>query len=88
MAHPPHSLGTLGTCGWIRRGFTAAIIGLAVKGAIKIVEVEGRDTFFGKGKGHFVLHEKETEPEELQPEEEALMMQLFRKHRQSGSGTG
>ena len=58
-------------------GFTAAIIGLAVKGAIKIVEVEGRDTFFGKGKGHFVLHEKETEPEKLQPEEEALMMQLF-----------
>ncbi|HAH69578.1 MAG TPA: hypothetical protein DCL58_07325, partial [Synergistaceae bacterium] len=58
-------------------GFTAAIIGLAVKGAIKIVEVEGRETFFGKGKGHFVLHEKETEPEKLQPEEEALMMQLF-----------
>ena len=58
-------------------GFTAAIIGLAVKGAIKIQEVEGRDTFFGKGKGHFVLYEKDTEPEELQPEEEALMMQLF-----------
>lgn len=58
-------------------GFTAAVIGLAVKGAIKILEVEGRDTFFGKGKGHFVLYEKDTEPEELQPEEEALMMQLF-----------
>ena len=58
-------------------GFTAAIIELAVKGAIKIVEVEGRETFFGKGKGHFVLYEKDTEPEKLQPEEEALMMQLF-----------
>ncbi|NLD06023.1 MAG: DUF2207 domain-containing protein [Synergistaceae bacterium] len=58
-------------------GFTAAIIGLAVKGAIKIQEVEGKGTFFGKGKGHFVLYEKDTEPEKLQPEEEALMMQLF-----------
>ncbi|MDO9544603.1 MAG: DUF2207 domain-containing protein, partial [Synergistaceae bacterium] len=58
-------------------GFTAAIIGLAVKGAIKILEVEGKETFFGKGKGHFVLYEKDTEPEKLQPEEEALMMQLF-----------
>ena len=28
-------------------GFTAAIIGLAVKGAIKILEVEGKETFFG-----------------------------------------
>ena len=59
-------------------GFTAAIIGLAVKGAIEIEEAEGKETFFGKGKGHFVLHLKDTEPDEkLQPEEEALMMQLF-----------
>ena len=58
-------------------GFTAAIIGLAVKGAIKIVEIEGRETFFGKGKGHYVLHENDSEPEGLRPEEEALMMQLF-----------
>lgn len=58
-------------------GFTAAIIGLAVKGAIKIKEVEGEKTFFGKGKGHFVLYEEDTEPEVLQPEEEALMIQLF-----------
>ncbi|MDD4160111.1 MAG: DUF2207 domain-containing protein, partial [Synergistaceae bacterium] len=58
-------------------GFTASIIGLAVKGAIKILEVEGESTFFGKAKGHFVLYEEKTEPEELRPEEEALMMQLF-----------
>lgn len=58
-------------------GFTAAIIGLAVKGAIRIVEVEGQKTFFGMGKGHYVLYESDTVPEILQPEEEALMMQLF-----------
>ena len=58
-------------------GFTSAIIGLAVKGALKIEEVEGEKTFFGKGKGHFVLNETDTAPETLQPEEEALMMQLF-----------
>lgn len=58
-------------------GFTAAIISLAVKGAIKIVETEGKETFFGKGKGHYVLYENDTEPEDLKPEEEALMMQLF-----------
>ncbi len=58
-------------------GFTSAIISLAVKGALKIEEVEGKKTFFGKGKGHFVLTEAETLPKDLQPEEDALMMQLF-----------
>ncbi len=58
-------------------GFTSAIIGLAVKGALIIEEVEGEKTFFGKNKGHFVLSKTDMNSEDLKPEEKALMMQLF-----------
>ena len=58
-------------------GFTAAIIGLAVKGALKVEEVEGKKTFFGTDKGYYILSKSEFEPDDLRPEEDALMMQLF-----------
>lgn len=60
-----------------KTGFTAAIMGLAVKGALKIEEEEGTKTFFGTHRGDYVLHETEVEIENLEPEEDALMMQLF-----------
>lgn len=57
--------------------FTSSIIGLAVKGSLSIEEVEGTKTFFGTSKGHYVIHETNIEANNLEPEEEALMMQLF-----------
>ena len=57
--------------------FTAAIIELAVKGAINIEEIEGEKTFFGQENNRYILHETDTETDKLEPEEEALMMQMF-----------
>ena len=59
-----------------RTAFTAAVLNLAVKGAIRIEEEEGTKTFFGTSKGDYVLHETDVEAD-LAPEEDALMMQLF-----------
>lgn len=59
-----------------RTAFTAAVLNLAVKGAVKIEEEEGTKTFFGSSKGDYVLHETDVEAA-LAPEEDALMMQLF-----------
>lgn len=58
-------------------GFGAAIIELAVKGALKIVEEEGRKVLFIKGKNRMSLEKCPKPKEPLQPEEEALLERLF-----------
>ncbi|MCE5201576.1 MAG: DUF2207 domain-containing protein [Synergistaceae bacterium] len=57
--------------------FTSAVLGLAVKGALGIEEEDETKTFFGTTKGNYILHKTDIEPENLEPEEKALMMQLF-----------
>lgn len=56
-------------------GFAAAVIGLAVKGAIKIEEK--KDEVFGAFGGTITLIKEEGKGKGLQPEEETLLEQLF-----------
>lgn len=56
--------------------FTAAIIGLAVKGALKIKESD-KKSFLGKS-GVITLIKEPDAPHDLQPEEQSLMSDLFR----------
>lgn len=57
--------------------FTAAVIGLAVKGALLIEEEEGVKTFFGTAKNTITLEKEEPTPQGLAVEEQALLKQLF-----------
>ena len=58
--------------------FTAAILNLAIKGAIKIEEEEkGTQSLFGKKQSVFELHKVEDHGADLQVEEDRMMMQLF-----------
>lgn len=60
-----------------KTAFTAAILNLAVKGAIRIEEEEGRKSLFGKQQGVFVLHKTGAAVRNLQTEEDKIMMNLF-----------
>ena len=60
-----------------RIAFTAAVLGLAVKGALRIEEQAGAKILFIKTKGKYVLHRVKTDVPGLQPEEDWLMKQLF-----------
>lgn len=61
--------------------FTAAIIGLAVKGALKIKESKGKG-FPGKSNAITLIKESET-PRDLEAEEQSLMNDLFKSGRDS-----
>lgn len=57
--------------------FAALVLNLAVKGALSIEEIKGKDGFFTTGKSTFVLHAKDKDPKKLKPEEDIVMMHLF-----------
>lgn len=60
-----------------RIAFTAAILGLAVKGALMIEEQEGAKVLFIKTKGKYILRRTKADVKDLQPEEDWLIKQLF-----------
>jgi len=57
--------------------FTAAVLGLAVKGALKIEEQEGTKVLFIRTKGKYILRRTQNGVKDLQPEEDWLIQQLF-----------
>ncbi|NLX74912.1 MAG: DUF2207 domain-containing protein [Synergistaceae bacterium] len=60
-----------------KTALTAAILNLAVKGAIKIEEKQVVSFPFGRKQSKFYLHKNNTDLISMQPEEDKMMLQLF-----------
>jgi len=60
-----------------KTALTAAILNLAVKGAIKIEEKQTSSFPFGRKQSKFYLHKNNLDLKSMQPEEDKMMLQLF-----------